>query len=53
MIDFKKMDEKDFIFVNRHLSNEEDKSFSDFLKNRGKKSLYNRSAKKRKKILAQ
>lgn len=39
MIDLKKIDEKDFIFVNKPLSKEEDKAFSDFLKGRRKKSL--------------
>ena len=34
MIDFKKMDEKDFVFVNKILSDKEEKQFSEFLKSR-------------------
>ncbi len=34
MIDFKKMDEKDFVFVSKPLSDKEDKAFSEFLKTR-------------------
>jgi hypothetical protein len=34
MIDFKKMDEKDFVFVNKPLSDKDEKAFSDFLKSR-------------------
>lgn len=34
MINFKKMDDKDFVFVNKSLSNKEEKEFSDFLKSR-------------------
>ncbi len=32
MINFKKMDDKDFVFVNKTLSEKEEKEFSDFLK---------------------
>ena len=39
MVDFKHMDDKDFVFVNKPLSDKEDKAFSDFLKNRKAKSL--------------
>ncbi len=38
MINFKKMDDKDFVFVNKPLSNQEEKEFSDFLKSRKLKS---------------
>lgn len=38
MIDFKKMDEKDFVFINKQLTEKEEKEFSDFLKSRKKKS---------------
>lgn len=34
MINFKKMDDKDFVFVNKPLSDKEEKEFSDFLKSR-------------------
>ena len=34
MINFKKMDEKDFVFVNKPLSEREEKEFSEFLKSR-------------------
>ncbi len=34
MINFKKMDEKDFVFINKPLSEKEEKEFSEFLKNR-------------------
>ena len=32
MIDFKKMDDKDIVFVNKALSDKEEKEFSAFLK---------------------
>ena len=38
MIDFKKMDDKDFVFVNKPLSGKEEKEFSDFLKSRKTKA---------------
>lgn len=34
MANFKKMDEHDFIFVNKPLTQKEEKEFSDFLKSR-------------------
>lgn len=37
MVNFKKIDEKDFVFINRPLMKKEDEAFSDFLKNRKKK----------------
>ena len=53
MIDFKKMDDKDFVFINKPLSDNDDKSFSDFLKNRKAKSLRTKSKKKRKELQVQ
>lgn len=38
MVNFKKMDEKDFVFVNRPTSKKEDEAFSKFLKNRKAKT---------------
>lgn len=34
MIDFNKMDDKDFVFLNKSLSLRKEKEFSDFLKKR-------------------
>jgi hypothetical protein len=34
MIDLKQIDDKDFVFVNKPLSDKEEKAFSDFLKSR-------------------
>jgi hypothetical protein len=48
MIDFKKMDEKDFVFINKALSDKEDKAFSDFLKARKTKTLRTKKTKKEK-----
>ena len=38
MINFKKMDDKDFVFVNKPLSEKEEKEFSDYLKLRKTKT---------------
>ena len=38
MINFKKMDDKDFVFVNKPLSEKEEKEFSEFLKLRKTKA---------------
>ena len=38
MINFKKMDDKDFVFVSKPLSEKEEKEFSDFLKSRKEKT---------------
>lgn len=46
MINFKKMDEKDFIFINQSPGNKDEKRFSDFLKNRKKKTREKKSKKK-------
>ncbi len=48
MIDFKKMDDKDFVFVSKPLSDKEEKEFSEFLKSRKTKSRRNRDIKKAK-----
>lgn len=50
MINFKKMDDKDFVFVNKPLSKKEEKEFSDFLKSR-KKKIRQTSAIKKEKVL--
>lgn len=34
MIDFKKMEEKDFVFINKKLNEKEEQEFSAFLKSR-------------------
>lgn len=34
MVNFKKIDEQDFVFVNKPLTAKEEKEFSDFLKDR-------------------
>jgi hypothetical protein len=39
MINFKKMDDKDFVFVNKSLSEKDEKEFSDFLKKRKTRTL--------------
>jgi hypothetical protein len=48
MINIKKMDDKDFVFVNKPLSKKEEKEFSDFLKSRKKKKRRARLTKKNK-----
>ncbi len=50
MINFKKMDDKDFVFINRPLNDKEDKAFSEFLKKRKKKSLRTKKEKKTKEL---
>ncbi len=39
MINFKKMDDKDFVFINKNLSEKDDKEFSNFLKKRKSRNL--------------
>jgi hypothetical protein len=51
MIDFKKMDDKDFVFSNKPLNDKEEKAFSEFLKNRKAKSLRKINNKKTKQPL--
>ncbi len=48
MINFKKMDDKDFVFVTKRLSEKEEKEFSDFLKSRKKKRRQTRATKREK-----
>lgn len=50
MINFKKMDEKDFVFVNKSLSEKEEKEFSDFLRSRKEKARRVRVFKGKKKL---
>ena len=53
MINFKKMDEKDFVFVNKPLSAKEEKEFSEFLKSRKAKGRRTTIAKKVKEMQPQ
>ena len=46
MIDLKKIDDKDFVFVNKPLTAKEEKEFSDFLKARKTKPRRIRVTKK-------
>lgn len=46
MINFKKMDDKDFVVIRKPMSDKEDKVFSDFLKNRKTKVLQTKKSKK-------
>jgi hypothetical protein len=39
MANFKKIDDLEFVFVNKPLSEKDEKEFSDFLKNRKTKSI--------------
>ncbi len=48
MINFKKMDDKDFVFINKTLSLIDEKEFSDFLKKRKQRSLRTKNKKKTK-----
>ncbi len=52
MINFKKMDDKDFVFVNKPLSKKEEKDFSDFLKSRKAKKRWTKQTKKEKTLCA-
>ena len=53
MIDFKKMDDKDFVFINKPSNDKDDKAFSDLLKNRKAKSVRTTSNKKLKQLQPQ
>ncbi len=53
MIDFKKMDEKDFVFISKPLTDKEDKAFSEFLKTRKTKRLRTKKTQKEKALQAQ
>jgi hypothetical protein len=48
MIDYNKMDEKDFIFISKPKNTKSDKAFSEFLKSRIKKTTRTRLIKKSK-----
>jgi hypothetical protein len=50
MINFKKMDDKDFVFINKNLSEKDDKEFSNFLKIRKTKKLLTNDKKKSKEL---
>lgn len=53
MIDFKKMDDKDFVFINKSLSDKEEKDFSEFLKLRKTKARRTQDTKKAKVLSSQ
>jgi hypothetical protein len=46
MINFKKMDDKVFVFINKNLSEKDDKEFSNFLKKRKSRNLLTNDKKK-------
>jgi hypothetical protein len=48
MINFKKIDEKDVVFINKAISAEDEKAFSDFLKNRKRSTFPGRKKRKTK-----
>lgn len=50
MINFKKMDDKDFVFINKNLSKKNDKEFSNFLKKRKTRNLPTNDKKKSKEL---
>ena len=50
MINFKKMDDKEFVFINKKLSEKDDKEFSDFLKKRNTRNLLTNDKKKSKEL---
>ncbi len=50
MINFKKMDEKDFVFLNRPSTKKEDEIFSDFLKSRKQKTKTRTKTKEKQKV---
>ena len=41
MINFKKMDDKDFVFINESFNEKEERAFSNFLKERKAEKLKN------------
>jgi hypothetical protein len=53
MINFKKMDDKDFVFVSKPLSEKEEKEFSDFLKSRKARVKPTIASKKKKSLKLQ
>ena len=44
------MDDKDFVFINKNLSEKDDKEFSDFLKKRKTRNLLTNDKKKSKEL---
>jgi hypothetical protein len=50
MANFKKMDDHDFVFVNKPLTAKEEKEFSDYLKSRKSKTKRNTQTPSRPKI---
>ena len=50
MINFKKMDDKDFVFIKEQINKEDDKLFSDFLKNRKTKILLKKKTRVSKRV---
>ena len=50
MINFKKMDDKDFVFINKNLSEKDEKEFSYFLKKRKTRNLLTNDKKKSKEL---
>jgi hypothetical protein len=50
MVNFKKMDDKDFVFINKNLSEKDHKEFSNFLKKRKTKNLLTNDKKKSKEL---
>jgi hypothetical protein len=53
MINFKKMDDKDFVFVSKPLSEKDEKEFSDFLKSRKARLKRTITSKKKKQLKLQ
>jgi hypothetical protein len=53
MINFKKMDDNDFVFTNKNLSEKDNKEFSNFLKKRKTINLRNNDKKKPKELQKQ
>lgn len=53
MVNFKKIDEKDFVFINKPLTIKEEKEFSEFLKLRKTTKNKINPIKKRKELLLQ
>ena len=51
MTNIKKIDEKDFVFINKSLSEKEDKEFSDFLRNRKNRKLSSNIKKRNEKTM--
>jgi hypothetical protein len=50
MINFKKMDDKDFVFISKNLSEKDDQEFSNFLRKRKTRNLPKNDKNKSKEI---